>query len=125
LLDVFKKLDSSRSYQELRDKIKDSGKNTIPLFTLCLRELRNLEESMNDSIPSRDAEGKDIQLVNLKKHLLITEIVNSLIQYQSSMNFDFDKKEEPLYSFLICPPLLSEEDIKSRGLELARENNTL
>jgi len=122
LLDLHKKLsDPTKTYHELRDKLKDPGKNTIPLLTVCLRELRNLEETMSDYTITRDAEGKDVQLINFKKYQLITDIINSIIQYQKTFNIEYERKD-PVYSFLVCLPVLSDEDIKSRLHEFAKES---
>jgi len=72
---------------------------------------------MPDYTPIRDPEDKELRLINVKKYLMITEIVNSLFQYQK---LDLEKKE-PIYSFLVCPPILTEDDLEARSQEIDKE----
>jgi len=91
LLDLNKKLsDPNKSYQELI-KLKDYNKNTLPLLTSCLRELRNIEELPDFVKVNQD--DKEVLLVNIKKHMMITDLINSLFQYQK---IDIEKKRTDL-----------------------------
>jgi len=83
-------------------------------LTFCLRELRNLEDNKDFLYVRDDDNTRDILLVNVKKHLMITEIVNLLFQYQK---IDFEKRE-PIYSFLLNPSILSEDDLELRFQEI-------
>jgi len=106
--------DPNKSYQELI-KLKDYNKNTLPLLTSCLRELRNIEELPDFVKVNQD--DKEVLLVNIKKHMMITDLINSLFQYQK---IDIEKKE-PIYSFLVCLPVLSHDDVESRSQEIDKD----
>jgi len=119
MLDLYNKLSSPNiSYIDLREKLKDNGKNRLPFLTVCLNDLRHLEETQADfESLIIDSDGKETQFVNFKKYSSITETMNSLFPCQKTLNMEIEKKD-PYYTFLVCLPVLNEEYLAQKSQEL-------
>jgi len=101
MLDLYNKLSSPNvAFIDLREKLKDNGKNRLPFLTVCLNDLRHLDETQADyESLTNDSNGKETQFVNFKKHSHLTETMNSLLQCQKNIKFRDREEGTLLYVF--------------------------
>eukprot|EP01130_Rhizamoeba_saxonica_P018955 TRINITY_DN9680_c0_g1_i1.p1 TRINITY_DN9680_c0_g1~~TRINITY_DN9680_c0_g1_i1.p1 ORF type:complete len:1102 (-),score=225.29 TRINITY_DN9680_c0_g1_i1:53-2944(-) len=101
--DIWKKLEEacsfSSSYKNLR-ALLESAETALPYFGIVLTDL-TFSEDGNDT--------KESDAINFEKQAMIHEIIENALKFQKSEEFSLSKRRDPLYSYLVYLPTLSDD----------------
>lgn len=118
-LDILKNIqevvDPKSSFKNLRETIRNGGRNQIPYIGMYLTDLTFMDDGNPDYVMVNG-----VRMINMEKYKLISKCIKSFRLYQES-NADLEIKDPP-YSLLYEVPILSETVLHNLSLEREPRN---